>query len=405
MARHSLGFIYVTVALDALAIGIVIPVLPRLIGEISNFDAPDIALAVGALATLFALTQFFAAPIIGALSDRFGRRPIVLAANASLAIDFAIMALAPNLIWLAAGRFLSGIAAGSGPAAFAYVADVTPQAQRGAALGKLFGAQALGATLGPALGGLLSVTDLRAPFWAAAALCLLNTLYGLFVLPESLPREKRARFEWAHANPIGAIVWLARAYPQAIGIIMVAFLLSFASQGANSITVLYTEYRYGWTPATIGVVLTVFGIASLAVQAGMVAPVIRRLGERATFIGGLALTTAGIFLFGAADTGALFWLAIPLLALGAICGPVMGGYFSAMVGDHEQGRLQGAWSGVNAAMGLLAPGAFTAAYALSISGAHQPAPGAAFYFAAAVLALAVLLTTQTWRRPRGTSVD
>ncbi|MBL8547759.1 MAG: MFS transporter [Hyphomonadaceae bacterium] len=400
MARHSLGFIYVTVALDALAMGIVIPVLPRLIGTLTNYDAPNIALAVGVLATLFALTQFFAAPIIGALSDRFGRRPIVLAANASLAIDFAIMAFAPNLIWLAAGRFLSGIAAGSGPAAFAYVADVTPQSKRGAALGKLFGAQALGATLGPALGGLLSSGDIRAPFWAAAILCLLNTLYGLFVLPESLPPEKRARFDWAHANPIGAIVWLARAYPQALGMIVVAFLLSFASQGANSLTVLYTEFRYGWTPQTIGIVLTIFGIASLAVQAGLVTPITRRLGERATFISGLSLTTAGLFLFGAAPTGALFCAALPLLALGAICGPVMGGYFSAMVADHEQGRLQGAWSGVNAAMGLLAPGAFTALYATSISGAHAPAPGAAFYAAAAILTLALLLATKTWRSPR-----
>ncbi len=395
-ARRGLGFIYITVALDALAIGVVIPVLPNLIGAISAFDAAAIAAAVGVLATLFALTQFFAAPIIGALSDRFGRRPIVLASNASLGLDFMIMALAPNLAWLAAGRILSGLAAGSAPAAFAYVADVTTPERRAGALGMLFGAQAAGATLGPALGGLLSGIDLRAPFWGAAALAALNALYGTLVLPESLPRERRARFEWTHANPLGAIIWLTRTYPRLNGMIVVAFILSFASQGANSITVLYTEYRYLWTPSTIGVVLTLFGVASLAAQAGLVTPASRLFRERMTFLGGLSLTTAGLALFGAAPTGAWFCAGVPLLALGAISGPVMGGYFSAAVADNEQGRLQGAWSGVNAAMGLIAPGAFTFLFAASISGARPHAPGAAFFLAAALLALAILLATRAW---------
>jgi DHA1 family tetracycline resistance protein-like MFS transporter len=395
-ARHGLGFINVTVALDALAIGIVIPVVPRLIGTITSFSPAEVAAAVGVLATMFALTQFFAAPIIGALSDRFGRRPIVLASNASLGLDFAIMALAPNLAWLALGRILSGVASGSGPAAFAYLADVTVPDRRAAALGMLFGAQAVGATMGPAIGGLLSTVDLRAPFWAAAALCSLNALYGLFVLPESLPPERRARFEWAHANPLGAIRWLMRSHPRLSGMIVVAFLLSFASQGANSITVLYTEYRYAWTPATIGIVLTVFGLASLVVQAGFVAPTSRRFGKRATFLGGLSLTTAGLIAFGAAQTGGMFWIGVPLLALGAICGPVMGGYFSTAVADNEQGRLQGAWSGVNAAMGLIAPASFTFVFAASISGSAH-VPGAAFFAGAALLALAIFIAARSWR--------
>lgn len=391
MARRGIGFICVTVALDALAIGIVIPVFPSLIGSVTAFNAGQIATAVGVLATLFALIQFFAAPIIGALSDRFGRRPIVLASNLSLGLDFAVMALAPNLAWLVIGRMLSGIASGSGPAAYAYLADVTEPNRRASTFGIMFGVQAVGATLGPAIGGLLSATDLRAPFWVAAALCLLNAAYGLFVLPESLPPERRARFSWAQANPIGALTWLIRTYPRLTGMIAVAFLLSLASQGANSVTVIYANYRYDWTPQKIGIVLTVFGIASLAVQAGLVSFSTRRLGERATFLGGMALTTLGLIVFGAAETGTQFWFGVPLLALGAICGPVMGGYFSKVVADNEQGRLQGAWSGVNAGMGLIAPGLFTFTFATSISTGEHHMPGLAFFLAAAMIALAVAI--------------
>lgn len=391
MAGRGIGFIYVTVALDALAIGIVIPVFPTLIGSITAFNAAQIAGAVGALATLFALVQFFAAPVIGALSDRFGRRPIVLASNIGLGVDFAVMALAPNLAWLAAGRLLSGMASGSGPAACAYLADVTNPSRRASTFGVMFGVQALGATLGPAIGGLLSATDLRAPFWLASALCLLNASYGLFVLPESLPREQRAAFSWMHANPIGALMWLVRTYPRLSVMIVVAFLLSLASQGANSITVIYASYRYQWTPQTIGIVLTVFGLASLAVQAGLVSFSTRHLGERATFLGGMALTALGLVVFGAAETGAQFWFGIPLLALGAICGPVMGGYFSKAVADNEQGRLQGAWSGVNAGMGLIAPGLFAFTFAGSISMPVQAVPGLAFFLAAALIALAIAI--------------
>lgn len=389
MARQrGLGFIYVTVVLDALAISVVVPVLPNLVGAITSFDAPKIAGAVGALTTLFAFMQFFAATLIGVLSDRFGRRPIVLASNVSLGLDFAIMAWAPTLPWLAFGRLISGVAAGSGPAAYAYVADVTAPEQRAGAFGMLFGAQAAGATLGPAIGGLLSGVDLRAPFWVAAALCVLNALYGYLALPESLPRTARAtHIAWRQTNPLGAIIWLARAYPRLRIMIAVAFLLSFASQGANSITVLYTQFRYHWSPATIGVVLTVFGLASLAVQAMLVTPVASRAGAKATFVGGLSLTTMGLILFGAAATPSMFLIGVPLLALGSICGPVMAGFFSNAVASDAQGRLQGAWSGVNAAMGLVAPGAFALMFAFSI----PQAPGFAFFVGAALLAVAALL--------------
>lgn len=399
MARRGIGFIYVTVALDGLAIGIVIPVFPSLIGSVTAFNAAQIATATGALATLFALIQFFAAPIIGALSDRFGRRPIVLASNLGLGLDFAVMALAPNLAWLAVGRMLSGIASGSGPAAYAYLADVTEPHRRASTFGIMFGVQAAGATLGPAIGGLLSSADLRVPFWVAAAFCLLNAIYGLFMLPESLPLERRARFSWAHANPIGALAWLIRTYPQLSGMIAVALLLSLASQGANSITVVYTGYRYNWTPETIGIVLTVFGLASLAVQAGLVSFSTRHLGERATFLGGMALTTLGLFVFGAAETGTQFWFGVPLLALGAICGPVMGGYFSKAVADNEQGRLQGAWSGVNAGMGLIAPGLFTFTFATTISAGAHHLPGLAFFIAAAMIALAIAIGARAMAPP------
>jgi MFS transporter, DHA1 family, tetracycline resistance protein len=336
-------------------------------------------------------------PVQGALSDRFGRRPIILASNIGLGLDYLVMALAPNLAWLLAGRVLSGVAAGSGPAAYAYLADVTPPDRRAASFGLMFAAQAMGAALGPALGGLLAGVDLRAPFWVAAALSLANALYGVFVLPESLAKDRRARLDWSHLNPIGALIWLARAYPRLTTMIAVAFLLSLASQGVNNIAVVYALYRYHWGPAESGLLLTAFGLASLAVQGTLIGPTAKRFGEQPAMLGSLALTAVGLMTFGLARTGLVFWLAVPLLALGAISGPMMASIFSRAVGDDEQGRLQGAWSSVNSMMGLVAPALFTFIFARSIAPDAAPHPGAVFYLAAAMIVLAIVIAAVSGR--------
>jgi DHA1 family tetracycline resistance protein-like MFS transporter len=348
--------------------------------------------------------QFAAAPVQGALSDRFGRRPVILASNIGLGLDYLIMALAPNVGWLFAGRLISGVAAGSGPAAYAYLADVTPPERRAANFGLIMAAQAIGAALGPAVGGALSTLDLRAPFWTAAALSLANGAYGLFVLPESLPRERRSRLQLGHLNPLGALIGIIRAHPNLMLMVATAFLLSLGSQGANNVVVLYAGYRYAWGPAQIGVLLTVFAVLSLAVQGGLVSIAARWFGERGSMIGGLALNVVGLLAFGLAPSGSLFALGVPLMALGSIAAPMMGAIFSNAVADDEQGRLQGAWTSVNAIMGMAAPVLFSSlifARSLTLGPAWS---GAAFFVAAAMiavgLALAVRGTEHLSRRER-----
>jgi MFS transporter, DHA1 family, tetracycline resistance protein len=390
-------FIFVTVVLDNLALGLIVPVLPKLIGTLRGGGMGQTALIFGAFATVFAVMQFAAAPVQGALSDRFGRRPVILASNIGLGLDYLIMAVAPNVGWLFAGRLISGVAAGSGPAAYAYLADVTPPERRAANFGLMMAAQAVGAALGPAVGGGLAAIDLRAPFWAAAALSLANAAYGLLVLPESLPRERRSALSLGHLNPLGALIWLVRAHPNLMLMVVTAFLLSLASQGANNVVVLYAGYRYRWGPPEIGVLLTVFAVLSLGVQGGLVSFAAKRFGERGSMIGGLALNVAGLAAFGLAPNGLTFSLAVPLMALGSIAAPMMGAIFSNAVSDEGQGRLQGAWSSVNSLMGMAAPLLFSSlifARSLALGPAWS---GAAFFVAAAMIAVALVLAA------RGTS--
>jgi len=390
----AMVFILITVVLDNLALGLIVPVLPKLIGSLGAGGAGRTALLFGAFAAVFAVMQFLAAPVQGALSDRFGRRPVILASNAGLGLDYLIMAIAPNVSWLFVGRLISGVAAGSGPAAYAYLADVTPADRRAANFGLVMAAQAIGAALGPAVGGALSVIDLRAPFWAAAALSLANFAYGLFVLPESLAKERRSRLRFGHLNPFGALVGIIRAHPELALMVVTAFLLSLGSQGANNVVVLYAGYRYRWGPAEIGVLLTVFAVLSLAVQGGAVSFAAKRFGERGSMIGGLALNVIGLAVFGLAPSGLVFAAGVPLMALGSIAAPMMGAIFSNAVGDDEQGRLQGAWTSVNAIMGMLAPVLFSSLiFARSV--AVGPAwSGAAFFVAAAMIAVGLALAVR-----------
>jgi DHA1 family tetracycline resistance protein-like MFS transporter len=396
---HAIGFLFVTVGLDALALGLVVPVLPGLIAQLGRGNVAHTAVILGAFGTIFAVLQIVAAPILGALSDAAGRRPVILISNLGLGCDFLIMALAPTLPWLFLGRALSGAASASGPAAYAYLADVTPPERRSRSFGLLFAAQALGAAMGPALGGLLSGVGPRAPFWLAAALALANALYGLFVLPESLPPERRARLHIAQMNPAGPLVWLLRTHPRLALMVACAFLLSLASQGANSIAVLYATFRFAWSPRACGLLLAAYGLAGLVAQATLVDPSERLFGARRALAVALSLTTIGLAIFGLAPTGGAFSLAVPFLALGALSGPFLAGYFSAALADDEQGRLQGAWSSINSLMGLLAPGLFAAILARAAPLLPGPFTGAPFLASALMVAVAAVLGwIAPWRR-------
>jgi DHA1 family tetracycline resistance protein-like MFS transporter len=309
----------------------------------------------------------------------------VLISNFGLGLDYVLMALAPNLWWLFAGRVISGISAATIATSSAYVTDVTPAEQRAAKFGMLGAAFGLGFVLGPALGGMLGAIDPRLVFWVAAALSLLNGLYGLFVLPESLPREKRVAFEWRRANPVGSLQ-LLRSHPELSGLAVAEFLAAVAHVVLPSVWVLYAGYRYGWDERAVGLSLAVVGICAIVVQAGLVGPVVKALGERRALMFGLAGGIAGFMVMGLAETGLVFSLGIPLLALWGIANPAISSLMTRHVAATEQGQLQGANSSIQGIANLVGPFVFTLTFAWSIGGgrdAHMP--GAVFILAAAML--------------------
>ena len=383
--RAAFIFIFITVALDMLSLGMIMPVLPKLVENFMGGDTARAAEIFGVFGTAWALMQFFFSPMLGAMSDSYGRRPVVLISNFGLGLDYVLMALAPNLWWLFAGRVISGISAATIATSYAYVTDVTPAEQRAAKFGMLGAAFGLGFVLGPALGGVLGALDPRMPFWIAAALSLLNGLYGLLVLPESLPREKRIPFEWRRANPVGSLQ-LLRSHPELSGLAVAEFLAALAHVVLPSVWVLYAGYRYGWDERAVGLSLAVVGICAIGVQAGRVGPAVKALGERRALMFGLAGGIAGFMVFGLADTGLVFCLGIPLLSLWGIANPAISSLMTRHVAATEQGQLQGANSSIQGIANLAGPFVFTLTFAWSIGGGKDAhVPGAAFILAAAML--------------------
>jgi DHA1 family tetracycline resistance protein-like MFS transporter len=397
--KAALLFVFVTVSIDMLAFGIIIPVLPHLIVQLIGGSIAKAAVWSSGFGTVFMLMQFVCAPIQGALSDRFGRRTVILISSFGLGTDFIVMALAPVMWLLFVGRGISGICAASFSTANAYVADITPREKRAAAFGMLGGAFAIGFIIGPALGGFLGHYWIRLPFWVAAGLSLLNFCYGLFVLPESLPKERRGtRIEWRHANPIGSLT-LLRRYPQVFAMAAVLFLLALAQFSLNSTYVLYTDYRYGWGPQIVGYTLGIVGLCSGLVQALLVRRWMPWLGERRMLLAGVALLIVGYALFGLAPTGWSFLAGIPFLCLGGLAGPPAQSMVTHQVSPGEQGRLQGALSSLQSLAGIFGPALFANVFALFI-GSHAPTlrlPGAAFVLAAALVLAALLLTARVTR--------
>lgn len=342
--------------------------------------------------------QFVFSPVQGALSDRFGPRTVILISSFGLGIDFILMALAPALWMLFIGRAVSGVCAASFSTANAYIADVMPKEKRAAAFGILGAAFGIGFIIGPALGGFLGHLSVRLPFWVAAGLSLVNFAYGYFVLPESLPPERRsARVDWRHANPFGALM-LLRRYPQVFGLAAMYFLVNLAQFSLNSTYVLYTDYRYGWGPQIVGYTLGIVGLCSALVQAVLVRRLMPRLGERKLILIGLPLCIVGYLIFGFAATPWLFVLGISFLCLGGLAGPPAQALVTHQVDPHEQGRLQGALTSLASLAGIFGPALFANLFALFISD-HAPVyvPGVAFVVAAVLLLAAFVIATRATR--------
>ena len=381
----AIAFIFVTAVLDVMAMGIVIPVLPALIGEFTGSHAQT-GIYNGLFVALWAGMQFAFSPIIGSLSDQYGRRPVILISAAGLAADFALMALAPNLWWLAVGRILGGITSSSFTTAFAYMADITPPEQRSRAYGLIGAAFSGGFVAGPVIGGFLGEFGARVPFWAAAALSGLAFLYGLLVLPESLKPEHRMPFSWKRANPLGALK-LLRSHAELTGLAWVNFLLFFAHHVFSAVFVLYAGYRYGWDTWVIGLALALWGVLDVLVQTLLVGPCVKRWGDRKTMIFGLAVGAVGLAVLGIAPSGAWFVVGIFVSALWGLSMPTLQSLMTQRVSESEQGQLQGANMSVGSIAGVASPLFFGFLYSLSADGA----PGTSFIIAGAILLVSALL--------------
>jgi DHA1 family tetracycline resistance protein-like MFS transporter len=396
----ALAFIFVTVVLDVVAMGIIIPVLPKLVVNFLHGDTAHAAAIYGVFGTVWALMQFICSPIIGVLSDRFGRRKVILLSNFGLGLDYIVMAMAPNLGWLFVGRVISGITGASWTTAGAYIADVTTPEKRASGFGLLGAAFGLGFTLGPALGGLLGNVNPRLPFWVAAGLTLVNALYGLFVLPESLPPEKRKPVSFSRANPLGSLR-LLRSHPELFGLATVNFIYFTAHNVMPAVFVLYAGYRYGWDAQAVGLTLGLVGICTMIVQGALVKPVVKWLGERRALLTGLVFGTISFSIWGLAPIGALSLIAVPFGALMGFYGPAAQGIMSHRVNPSEQGQLQGALSSIMGITGMIAPPLFTQTFAYFIgAGSRWQLPGAPMLLAALMTACAFALAWRVTRAAR-----
>lgn len=391
--KAAVAFVFVTVTLDMLALGLIAPVLPKLVLNFVGGDAHAAANWFGVFGTVFALMQFIFSPVLGVLSDRVGRRPVILTSNIGLGLDYFVMALAPTLGWLFAGRIVAGITAASITTALAYIADVTPREKRAGAFGLVGAAFGLGFILGPALGGVLGNGNPRLPFWIAGGLSLANALYGFLVLPESLSRENRKPFTLARANPVGSLV-LLRSHPELFQLATIQFI-GYVAHEVFNVWALYAIYRYAWNEASIGISLAVVGVCTAAISGSMVQPIVARLGERRTlyigqFFGALGMTIAGL-----ARTGAVYIASIPVISIWNISGPAAQGMMTHRVSEREQGELQGAISSLRSLAVLIGPGLFTFTFAFFIDNKRRfDLPGAPYFLGAALLLTACLLATR-----------
>lgn len=397
--RAAVGFILFSVWLDVLSMGVTIPVIAPLIQRMEGGDAAAAGVWIGVFAMTWAFAQFVAAPVLGALSDRFGRRPVVLISLFGLACDYLLLAFAPSLMWLFIGRVLAGLTAGGFAAANAYIADVTPQEKRAQTFGLLGAAWGVGFIVGPAIGGLLGDIHIRLPFLAAAGMTFVAVLYGVFVLPESLARENRAAFSWARANPVGSLGFLA-GRRELLPLAAISFLLQLAHNVLPVVYVLYASNRYGWDLKTTGIGLGVFGVVNILVQGVLVKPVVARIGEWGALFTGLVFGGLGFIVMGLAPNGWLFMASAPVFGLIGLFGPGFQGLITRRVSASEQGRLQGAVSSVTGLAGVIGPLIFGYIYALSVAADGVAAPGLAFYAAAGLHALAVGIALMVMARTR-----
>ena len=404
--KAAIGFILVTVFIDVLGIGIIVPILPELVREFTGGDSTTAARYYGVIAASYAFMQFIFAPLLGALSDRFGRRPVILISLLGLGIDYVIIGLAPNLWWLFAGRLIAGIMGASFTTANAYIADVSEPENRARNFGFIGVAFGLGFIFGPALGGVLGGVHLRLPFFVAAGLALINWLYGYFVLPESLAPENRDRFDLRRANPLGSLSVLRR-YPLVAGLAVSFVFMFLAQRGLETVWVLYTGYRFGWDELTNGLTLALVGLMAAIVQGTLVKPVITRLGERRAVLAGVCISIFAFFFYGLASEGWMMLVIIVVGSLGGVAGPALQGLVAGAVSASDQGKVQGGLTSLMSLTAIVSPLVFTAGlFGYFTSGsAVVHLPGAPFFLGSLLLIAALVVVVRLFGRIPPPDVD
>ncbi|MDG3042849.1 TCR/Tet family MFS transporter [Roseicyclus marinus] len=397
--RLPVLFILITVTLDAMGIGLILPVIPDLIREVEGVSLSDAALWGGILSASYAVMQFGFSPTLGNLSDRFGRRPVLLVSLAVLALDYVIMAVAGSIWILLFGRIIAGAAAATHSTALAYMADITDGSKRAQNFGLISAGFGMGFIFGPALGGLLGGLDPRAPFVAAACLAALNFAFGYFVLPESLPKERRRALDWSRANPAGALRAVGRL-PGVKALLAVMLAYQIANFTYPAIWAYYIQGAFGWDARMVGLSLAAYGVAIAVVQAGLIRAILPRLGETRAVVWGLILNTLCLVLYGFATQGWMIWILIPISAMGAIVAPAMQGVMSRAAGPDAQGELQGVLSSISALSMILSPLIMTQAFFwFTRPEGAIILPGAPFLIAAVLMAGAFFLYVSTRATP------
>ena len=395
--KAAIGFIFITLLIDVIGWGIIIPVMPALITQMEGVNTGTAASLNGWLLFAFSITQFVFAPIVGNLSDKFGRRPILLLSLFGFGLDYILMSWAPSIEWLFVGRIIAGVTGASFTTASAYIADISTNENRAANFGMIGAAFGMGFILGPLIGGLLGGFGPRVPFIAAAVLCFLNFLWGYFILPESLDKEHRREFEWKRANPVGSLLHLKK-YPDLVNLLFAMILVYLAAHAVQSNWAFYTIEKFGWTETMIGISLAVVGALVGLVQGVLTRYVNPWLGNARSIFIGLLLYALGMILFGIASTTWMMLVFLIPYCLGGIAGPALQATITAQVDVREQGELQGALTSLMSATSVIGPPLMTNLFAFSISNASPVyLPGAPFFLGSILLFISVFFAVKSFR--------
>ncbi|QMU27416.1 TCR/Tet family MFS transporter [Adhaeribacter radiodurans] len=396
--KAALGFIFVTLLIDVIGFGIIIPVIPKLISELIQGNLSDASRYGGWLMFAFSVMQFLFSPVLGNLSDRYGRRPVLLISLFGFALDYLFVAYAPTLAWLFVGRLIAGITGASMTTAAAYIADISTPEKRAQNFGMVGAAFGLGFIIGPVIGGVLGQFGPQVPFFAAAVLTLVNWLYGYFILPESLAPENRRAFSWKRANPVGSLMQLKR-YPVILGLVSCLIFIYIGAHATQSTWSYYTMQKFNWNEAWVGYSLGAIGAMVAIVQGGLIRFINPKLGAKRSVYFGLALYTIGFILFAFATKGWMMFAFLVPYCLGGIAGPAVQGIISGQVPANEQGELQGALTSLISLTSIIGPPLMTNLFAYFTSGkAPVYFPGAPFLMGAVLTLISLLLALRSLSR-------